>query len=153
MTDKNIKHGKRNSDYWDRLIERYYSGNTTIDEEKELSRFVFSESQNKRYDEIRAVLSYSLIGSSIKGKIRSRQRVSLKTIARIAACIAIILSINILYFHSPRDICVTYIYGKKYTDTETVIEQMKHTVSEFDPTDITVEKELSSIFRPLENLQ
>lgn len=36
MTDKNIKHGKRNSDYWDRLIERYYSGNTTIDEEKEL---------------------------------------------------------------------------------------------------------------------
>ena len=52
MTDKNIKHGKRNSDYWDRLIERYYSGNTTIDEEKELSRFVFSESQNKRYDEI-----------------------------------------------------------------------------------------------------
>lgn len=45
MTDKNIKHGKRNSDYWDRLIERYYSGNTTIDEEKELSRFVFSESQ------------------------------------------------------------------------------------------------------------
>ena len=95
MTDKNIKHGKRNSDYWDRLIERYYSGNTTIDEEKELSRFVFSESQNKRYDEIRAVLSYSLIGSSIKGKIRSRQRVSLKTIARIAACIAIILSINI----------------------------------------------------------
>lgn len=58
MTDKNIKHGKRNSDYWDRLIERYYSGNTTIDEEKELSRFVFSESQNKRYDEIRAVLSY-----------------------------------------------------------------------------------------------
>mgnify|MGYP000696250177 CR=1 FL=1 len=34
MTDKNIKHGKRNSDYWDRLIERYYSGNTTIDEEK-----------------------------------------------------------------------------------------------------------------------
>ena len=37
MTDKNIKHGKRNSDYWDRLIERYYSGNTTIDEEKELS--------------------------------------------------------------------------------------------------------------------
>ena len=136
MTDKNIKHGKRNSDYWDRLIERYYSGNTTIDEEKELSRFVFSESQNKRYDEIRAVLSYSL-----------------KTIARIAACIAIILSINILYFHSPRDICVTYIYGKKYTDTETVIEQMKHTVSQFDPTDITVEKELSSIFRPLENLQ
>ena len=143
MTDKNIKHGKRNSDYWDRLIERYYSGNTTIDEEKELSRFVFSESQNKRYDEIRAVLSYSLIGNSIKGKIRSRQRVSLKTIARIAACIAIILSINILYFHSPRDICVTYIYGKKYTDTETVIEQMKHTVSQFDPTNITVEKVLS----------
>ena len=151
--DKNIKHGKRNSDYWDRLIERYYSGNTTIDEEKELSRFVFSESQNKRYDEIRAVLSYSLIGNSIKGKIQSRQRVALKMIARIAACIAIILSINILYFHSPRDICVTYIYGKKYTDTETVIEQMKHTVSQFDPTDITVEKELSSIFRPLENLQ
>ena len=71
MTDKNIKHGKRNSDYWDRLIERYYSGNTTIDEEKELSRFVFSESQNKRYDEIRAVLSYSLIGNSIKGKNRN----------------------------------------------------------------------------------
>ena len=80
MTDKNIKHGKRNSDYWDRLIERYYSGNTTIDEEKELSRFVFSESQNKRYDEIRAVLSYSLIGNSIKGKIQSRQRVALKMI-------------------------------------------------------------------------
>ena len=117
MTDKNIKHGKRNSDYWDRLIERYYSGNTTIDEEKELSRFVFSESQNKRYDEIRAVLSYSLIGNSIKGKIRSRQRVSLKTIARIAACIAIILSINILYFHSPRDICVTY--RNRYRTNET----------------------------------
>ncbi len=87
MTDKNIKHGKRNSDYWDRLIERYYSGNTTIDEEKELSRFVFSESQNKRYDEIRAVLSYSLIGNSIKGKIQSRQQVALKMIARIAACL------------------------------------------------------------------
>ena len=39
MTDKNIKHGKRNSDYWDRLIERYYSGNTTIDEEKELDLY------------------------------------------------------------------------------------------------------------------
>ena len=112
-----------------------------------------AENALRREDEIRAVLSYSLIGNSIKGKIRSRQRVSLKTIARIAACIAIILSINILYFHSPRDICVTYIYGKKYTDTETVIEQMKHTVSQFDPTNITVEKELSSIFRPLENLQ
>ena len=84
---------------------------------------------------------------------KRQQQVSLKTIACIAACIAIILSINILYFHSPRDICVTYIYGEKYTDTETVIEQMKHTVSQFDPTDITVEKELSSIFRPLENLQ
>ncbi len=68
MTDKNIKHGKRNSDYWDRLIERYYSGNTTIDEEKELSRFVFSESQNKRYDEIRAVLSYSANRQQHKGE-------------------------------------------------------------------------------------
>lgn len=57
-----------------------------------------------------------------------------------------------LFSLSKRHLCHLYI-RKKYTDTETVIEQMKHTVSQFDPTDITVEKELSSIFKPLENLQ
>lgn len=155
MTGKTTNHHPQNHSYWAKLIERYYAGGTSLREEEELCRFLFSpETNDPGYDEIKAVISFTETGKQwAKHELRIGRNRRLQTFTGIAACIAIALGIGIFYIATPKETCITYIYGEKHTDPETVIEQMRHSISQFAPTDITIEEELGAIFSPLENPQ
>lgn len=151
---KQAKYDIENPDCRELLIERYFNGETTNREEKAIRKFLFSKSiDDSRYDELRAVLAFTGTGKRLaRETVRIGRKRTVRTIVRIAACVAILLGAGIVYLSSSRSNCVTYIYGQKYTDTETAVEQMHKTLDAFNTPEITVEEELSAIFSPLENL-
>lgn len=59
MTGKSSTHSTRTPHDWEQLIERYYAGETSLHEEEELRKFLFSGEADDRYDDIRAVLAYT----------------------------------------------------------------------------------------------
>lgn len=82
---------------------------------------------------------------------RARMAVRRKLIAWLAAaCLVIGISMAAVYWLKleRQDECVAYVYGKKYTDEETVIKEMRHTmgqVMEDNPQD-DIERQLNELF-------
>lgn len=82
---------------------------------------------------------------------RARMAVRRKLIAWLAAaCLVIGVSMTAVYWVrlEHQDECVAYIYGKKYTDEETVIKEMRRTmgqVIEDNPQD-DIEQQLNELF-------
>ncbi|HIZ26179.1 hypothetical protein [Barnesiella sp. An55] len=155
MTGKPSKLHPRTPHDWEQLIERYYAGETSLREEEELRRYLFSKESGDRYNDTRAVLSFTETGRRIatpRPPMHKSRRVALHTWMSAAACIALVLGGSIAYMTVPRNTCVAYVYGEKQTDPEVVIEQMRQSVSQFASTDdVTVESQLDAIFSPLEN--
>ncbi len=152
---KQAKHDIENPQCRKQLIERYFNGETTDREEETLRQFLFSKcADDSRYDELRAVLAFTETGKRFsREQMRGSRKRTLPVFIRTAACAAILLGMGIAYIALPKDSCVTYIHGQKYTDTETAVKQMRQTLDAFNSPDITIEKELGAIFSPLENQQ
>lgn len=153
MTGKSSTHSTRTPHDWDQLIERYYAGETSLHEEEELRKFLFSGEADDRYDDIRAVLAYTQMGRrQTAPRVHATRHHALRVWAA-AACIALMLGGGIVYYTTaPRDTCVAYVYGEKQTDPEAVISQMQQSVSQFASTDVAVESQLDAIFSPLESI-
>ena len=68
-----------------------------------------------------------------------------------AACIVVGISMTVIHFAKleTSDECVAYIYGKKYTDKQTVMAEMKHSLRELadDDTQDEIEQQLNDLFR------
>ena len=83
---------------------------------------------------------------------RARKVVRNRLIAIFAAaCIVVGISITVIHFAKleTSDECVAYIYGKKYTDKQTVMAEMKHSLGELadDDTQDEIEQQLNDLFR------
>ena len=83
---------------------------------------------------------------------RARKVVRNRLIAIFAAaCIVVGISMTVIYFakFETSDECVAYIYGKKYTDKQTVMAEMKHSLGELtdDDTQDEIEQQLNDLFR------
>ena len=83
---------------------------------------------------------------------RARKVVRNRLIAIFAAaCIVVGISMTVIHFAKleTSDECVAYIYGKKYTDKQTVMAEMKHSLGELadDDTQDEIEQQLNDLFR------
>ena len=83
---------------------------------------------------------------------RARKVVRNRLIAIFAAaCIVVGISMTVIHFAKleTSDECVAYIYGKKYTDKQTVMAEMKHSLGELadDNTQDEIEQQLNDLFR------
>ncbi len=83
---------------------------------------------------------------------RARKVVRNRLIAIFAAaCIVVGISMTVIDFAKleTSDECVAYIYGKKYTDKQTVMAEMKHSLGELadDDTQDEIEQQLNDLFR------
>ena len=83
---------------------------------------------------------------------RARKVVRNRLIAIFAAaCIVVGISMTVIHFAKleTSDECVAYIYGKKYTDKQTVMAEMKHSLENLadDDTQDEIEQQLNDLFR------
>ena len=83
---------------------------------------------------------------------RARKVVRNRLIAIFAAaCIVVGISMTVIHFAKleTSDECVAYICGKKYTDKQTVMAEMKHSLGELadDDTQDEIEQQLNDLFR------
>ena len=150
----------RNPKEWDEMIDRYYEGLTTSEEEQELRTFLFSrEAADPRYEEHRAVMSYTAMGQRYEGATSipysaPTARYAIKPFTRwmaAAAVITILLvtGISLYINHSRNEVYVAYVYGRKYTSPEIVSEQMQQSFHNVSVPETHIEKELGDMFGEL----
>ncbi len=108
-----------------KLIERYFNGDTTVEEEQMLrNELARSTSHTNEVSEARAVLGYSLAQPVSKLR-RSRH----KSLLHAAASAAIIFTASyagyqVYTYNSTQAECFAYIDGQKVTDTGAVMSLM-----------------------------
>lgn len=145
---------ERSKAEWLELIDRYFGAETSEMEENELKRFLVSaQGQDACYDEVRATLSFLQVGKSLHRKpMREPRRFGLPTWAKgaaVAAC-ALIAFVAAWQLDTAENRCVAYVYGKKVTDEQQVMDEVKQTLTMIlnneDRPD--VENQLDQMFNP-----
>ena len=132
------------------LIEGYFEGTLSQDEETALKVFLASEEgQGPEYDEVRAIMGYFAAGRSVE-TLRSRplpqndRKVWCRILA-IAASLAIIITLGINIFNQ-NNVCVSFVGGKKITDREVVMNDVDNILADLLSDRVDMEEQLESIF-------
>ena len=132
------------------LIEGYFEGTLSQDEETALKVFLASEEgQGPEYDEVRAIMGYFAAGRSVE-TLRSRplpqnDRKMWRRILAIAASMAIIITLGINIFNQ-NNVCVSFVGGKKITDREVVMNDVDNILADLLSDRVDMEEQLESIF-------
>lgn len=141
------------------LLRRYYDGETTRAEERELAAFLFSpQADGGAYEADRAVLAYALAGRRLHEPAAAPQprRIALRRpLRRVAAAAAVVLLLaggagGYRLWLQGRDYFSVSIHGEKYTRESVLEEQVRaalHNV--FEPTP-TPEEQLAIVFGSLD---
>jgi hypothetical protein len=112
------------------LLEKYYEGLTSVEEEKQLQRFLSQKHLPERFEADKAILGY-FASHKKQGKI---QILPLWRWTSIAASVAI--GILIVHFLMPRKFdSYAYIDGKKVTNIEQVKKQALAAVQSWSNSD------------------
>ncbi len=134
----------------DELIDGYFEGTLSQNEETALKVFLASEEgQGPEYDEVRAVMGYFAAGRSVE-ILRSRplpqnDRKVWRRILAIAASLAIIITLGINIFNQ-NNVCVSFVGGKKITDREVVMNDVDNILADLLSDRVDMEEQLESIF-------
>lgn len=136
------------NDILHRLIDKYFEGETTLEEERMLRRMLMNADQkNRRVQEAIAVMGYArlapLNGIDIKktGFRRSRFRIA----GIVAACGVVAICITMLfagYSRSGQDVCLAYVGGERVENREAVVELMELQLGEFSEVATEIDKEV-----------
>ena len=130
----------------DELIEGYFEGTLSQDEETALKVFLVSEEgQGPEYDEVHAVMGYFAAGRSVE-ILRSRTLsqndrkhapVIWRRIAAVAASLAIIVTLGVSLYNR-NNVCVSFVGGQKITDKEVVMNDVDNILADLlsDRTDM-----------------
>ncbi|MBR5688045.1 MAG: hypothetical protein IKX36_08820 [Prevotella sp.] len=147
-----------------RLTERFFEGETTLEEEQTLYAYYNGtdiSAELKEYAEVFrdfAALSFDKETTPSFDKTEEAPKAIIGTkskrlFLRIAVAASVTLLAAIGTFHllsstSSDEECVAYIYGKKYTDPALVNQEMRRTMSEFSDIDEEngVESQLRDMF-------
>ncbi len=137
------------------LIEGYFEGTLSQDEETALKVFLASEEgQGPEYDEVRAVMGYFAAGRSVifgnTKAITSRRSLRLREIvwrriAAIAASLAIIITLGVSLYNKT-NVCVLYVSGQKITDKEVVMNDVDNILADLLSDRTDMEEQLTGIF-------
>ncbi len=134
----------------DELIEGYFEGTLSQNEETALKVFLASEEgQGPEYDEVRAVMGYFAAGRSVEilrsHPLPQNDRKVWRRILAIAASLAIIITLGINIFNQ-NNVCVSFVGGKKITDREVVMNDVDNILADLLSDRVDMEEQLESIF-------
>ena len=139
------------------LIEGYFEGSLSQDEETALKVFLASEEgQGPEYDEVRAVMGYFAAGRSVifgnTKAITSRRSESLRRreaiwsrVLAVAASLAIIITLGVSLYNKT-NVCVSYVSGQKITDKEVVMNDVDNILADLLSDRTDMEEQLTGIF-------
>ncbi len=134
----------------DELVDGYFEGTLSEDEETALKIFLASEEgQGPEYDEVRAVMGYFAAGRSVE-ILRSRplpqnDRKVWRRILAIAASMAIIITLGVSLYNR-NNVCVSFVSGQKITDKEVVMNDVDNILADLLSDRVDMEEQLESIF-------
>ena len=153
------------------LIEGYFEGSLSQDEETALKVFLASEEgQGPEYDEVRAVMGYFAAGRSVikaitsrrsetppasiypdrarsaarRRSLRRREAVWTRFLA-VAASLAIIITLGVSLYNKT-NVCVSYVSGQKITDKEVVMNDVDNILADLLSDRTDMEEQLTGIF-------
>ena len=136
----------RTKNEWQQLLDLYYEGRTTRQEDAELADYLFNnaDAQTSDHDADRAVLSYLITGRRLNAKNRRSSRSTLLKAA--AAIIGITLATYTTIRLTTTDDFTMSINGKKYYSETMAAEHMEQNLAMALADFTTVEDELSQMF-------
>lgn len=141
----------RTEDEIKRLTERFFEGETTLDEEKVLYAYY---SQTNIASELAEYTEVMRGFGSLPIREEKRQRSGMfKSIYRriaIAASIIILIGVGTLILQktsTPDEECVAYIYGKKSTDRAMISQELRRSMNEI--CEMTAEDDIKSQLQDL----
>lgn len=135
------------NNYWRKLSERYFDAQTTEEEEVALRRFLASNTCGAEFDDVRAVMGFSVVG---KAKQRKKKAKHLRRAAiGIAAAVAAVAIAVPALLNRNNDVYVAYIGGMVVTDQEVVMTQMHAALAEVmqPETEDIVQSQLGDFFK------
>ncbi len=116
----------------DELIDGYFEGTLSEDEETALKIFLASEEgQGPEYDEVRAVMGYFAAGRRFGSPVADGEDSS------AAASMAIIITLGVSIYNR-NNVCVSFVGGQKITDKEVVMNDVDNILADLlsDRTDM-----------------
>lgn len=146
-----MNENERTYQQWKELAERYFEAQTTDVEEEALARFLATPaSQEKEFDELRAVMGFVATGRAIHNRQRTR-RVRLRYYAAAAAITGVLAMTAVWQVAQRTNVCVAYINGERYTDKEIVFSEAMKSIDKVrhDLPQETVQEQLSDIFQTI----
>ena len=130
------------------LMQRYFEGETTPEEERDLARYA-SGADDAAFDAVRGVLGYLSVGRELKA--RRTRKVRLYSFAAAAAGLAAILALGL----GPADGRLTlkdnqyvlYTYGERTDDPELIMASVESSLADFFSGDTPMEANLTEMFQ------
>ena len=134
----------------DQLLERYYEGQTSLEEERMVRIFLSSkEADGEAYEVDRAAL-----GLTCALKKRQKKSTFMRywpTVAAVAACLVLAIGLWNVNADSQSD-CIAYINGEKCTDPTVVMQHVNETMSSVtENPEPTVESQMQDVFNSTMN--
>lgn len=143
----------RTREEWLALGERYFEVLTTVDEERELRRFLATaEAQGREFDELRAVMGFLTVGK--RCEMRSRRRLRERRARRVAAvfvALGVVAGSAFYAVDRRQNQCVAYIGGVKYTDESVVLAEMHRSMDDMGEASeaMDIDSQMADIFSTL----
>jgi len=147
----NINHHITNQAELEQLIERYFDGETSVQEEQML-RAALADCpwSSETIDEARFTMGYFAAHSHETQ--RTKKSNSRRQLIGIAASIAIILAVGVYawHHHQPGDVCIAYVNGQVVQDNDKVMALVADDMSKMDNASNAMTDQLSSLGEALE---
>lgn len=147
----NTNHHITNQAELEQLIERYFDGETSVQEEQML-RAALADCpwSSETIDEARFTMGY-FAAHSHEGQ-RKAKKTYRRQLIGIAASIAIILAVGVYAWHhqQPDDVCIAYVNGQVVQDNDKVMALVADDMSKMDNASNAMTDQLSSLSEALE---
>ncbi|HHT52797.1 MAG: hypothetical protein PHR19_03605 [Bacteroidales bacterium] len=127
----------------EKLIERYYEGETSVAEENLLREYLSGKNVPAQFETEKAIFGY-FESEKERQTVRLVPR-ALKWVAS-AAAIAVVVFISVWLLNQPVETSYAYVDGKKITDKNEIITLAQTTIGNLVP-------ELDEVEKGLENIQ
>ena len=131
------------------LTERFLEGETTLEEEQLLFNVYKNHDVPEDLLSLRP-LFIGLEGISLKHEYVSEKKKTNskrhKWIAIVASLLLLLVGGGALIWHQQQNECVAFIYGKKCTDRQIVMQELQRNISEITIDENDVEEQLKDMF-------
>lgn len=149
----NKNHHIANQAELERLIGRYFNGETSVQEEQLLREtLAHCPWSSEAIDDSRMVVGY--FAAHCREQKRTFKKISRRQMIGIAASTALIIGVGILALWHPsvenNSMCVAYVNGKTVNNDETVMAMIESDLNEMGDASMGITAQLSSMSEAIE---